>query len=124
MFTQILAAITRARGSLVIGATVICALLLSSPGSAQDPVDRFEVLVKFRDGRLIAVPNSAQLILSDRYRSRLKPGTNLDALKREFIEAVNRQFELMPKPYFYTLGNTAGHDEVSLDKAGALHDPD
>ena len=47
-----------------------------------------------------------------------------DDLKRQFIDAVNRQFELMPKLYFYTLGNKPGNDEVNLDKAGALHDPE
>jgi hypothetical protein len=108
------------RGTSIVAAILLCALSRTSPAIAQPPPDRFEVSVKFNDGRLVC--DSAELILSDRYRQRLRPGITVDDLKRQFIDAINRQFELMPKLYFYTLGNTPGNDEVSLDKAGALHD--
>jgi hypothetical protein len=101
---------------------LVGALLCASPALAQQPADRFEVTVKFSDGRLVC--DSATLVLSDAYRKRLRPGVKDDDLKRQFTDAVNRQFELMPKVYFYTLGNAPDHDEVSLDKAGTLRDPE
>jgi len=119
---RLLITIAQVGGTATIGRVLLFALLWTSPAAAQPPVDRFEVTVKFNDGRLVC--DSAALVLSDTYRRRLRPGVKDDDLKRQFIDAVNRQFELMPKLYFYTLGNTPDHDEVSLDKAGTLHDPD
>jgi hypothetical protein len=110
------------RGASAIARILWIAVLWTAPALAQQPVDRFEVTVKFNDGRLLC--DAPTLVLSDEYRRRLRPGVKDDDLKRQFVDAVNRQFELMPKLYFYTLGNTADHDEVALDKAGALHDPD
>jgi hypothetical protein len=121
MSSRLLITIAPLRGA-AIGTVLLFAPSWIAPAAAQPPADRFEAKVKFSDGRLVC--DSADLVLSDAYRRRLRPGVKDDDLKRQFIEAVNRQFELMPKLYFYTLGNTAGHDEVSLDKAGALHDPD
>src|SRR5262245_37502166 len=99
-----LTTIAPARGTSTFGRIFVCALLWPAPAVAQQPVDRFEVTLKFNDGRLVC--DSAALVLSDRYRQRLRPGVKDDDVKRQFVDAVNRQFELMPKLYFYTLGNT------------------
>lgn len=120
MSSRLLTTAALGRGASIFAAIFSAVLARTSPAAAQPPANRFEVSVKFNDGRLVC--DSAELILSDQYRRRLRPGIKEDDLKRQFFDAVNRQFELMPKLYFYTLGNTPGNDEVSLDKAGALHD--
>ena len=92
---------------------VTLALLAAvSPSLAQSPPpDRFEVAIKFDQGRFVADRATATLTLSERYRRLLRAGVTDQQLIAQFCDALDREFRLMPKPYFFTLTDV----ERSLD---------
>jgi hypothetical protein len=88
--------------------------------SAQQVPDEFQVAIRFDDGRFVTRRETARLMLSDQFRKLLRPGITDEELIRQFSEALDRQFERMPKPYFYTLTDA----QRELDLAGDLDDPE
>jgi hypothetical protein len=94
-------------------------LAAASPSPAQSVPDRVEVAVKFSQGRLVADRGTARLILSDRYRLLLRPGVTEDQLKTQFCDALDREFRLMPKPYFFTLTSAERNLDLQNRLTGA-----
>jgi hypothetical protein len=94
--------------------------VLASLAFAQLPEDRFEVAVKFDRGRFVANRDTARISLSAHYRSVLRADMNDAKLLAEFCDALDREFRLMPKPYFFTLSDA----QKTLDRAGKLIDPE
>jgi hypothetical protein len=86
---------------------------------AQMP-DEFHVAIRFQDGRFVSRRDTARLVLSDGFRKLLRPGVTEQKLLDQFSDAIDRQFELMPKPYFFTLTD----EQKELDLAGDLDDPE
>lgn len=108
------------RSRISLSAPVALALLAAaSPSAAQSLPDRVEVAVKFSQGRLVADRGTAKLTLSERYRRLLRPDVTDGQLKTEFCDALDREFRLMPKPYFFTLTDEERKLELQNRLTGA-----
>lgn len=97
-------------------AAALC--LASSPLRAQQP-DQLDVPIRFHRGRFVADRTAAKLTLSKRYRTLLRRGVTDAQLLTQFCDALDREFRLMPKPYFFTLTDA----QKVLDIRDKLEDP-
>ena len=70
---------------------------------AQLPEDHFEVAFKFDRGRLITERSTARINLSATYKQALRPGFTETLFLMQLCDALDREFRVMPKPYFFTL---------------------
>ncbi len=100
-------------------ARFLCLLIFPSVLMAQLPEDHFEVAIKFDQGRFVTNRTTARLNLSDAYRAALRPSLTDKQLIAELCDALDREFRLMPKPYYFTLTDA----QKVQERLGQLHDP-
>src|SRR5688572_25115708 len=85
---------------------------------AQLPEDHFEVAFKFDRGRLITERSTARINLSATYKQALRPGFTETLFLMQLCDALDREFRVMPKPYFFTLND----EQKKLDVENKLND--
>ncbi len=85
---------------------------------AQLPEDHFEVAFKFDRGRLITERSTARISLSVGYKQALRSEFTEALFVKQLCDALDREFRVMPKPYFFTLDN----NQKKLDVEHKLND--